>query len=129
MSENPESKFPKSDGMTVPPGYFADLRRQMMEKLPESQPQTPVLEMPRRSSTWEKVRAYVYMAAMFAGVWCMMQMFHLMGSGEQAGAPAMDQSLLAEVVSNDAYLADYLGDMTAYDLYNDLYESGFEFDE
>lgn len=43
-----------------------------MENLPEYQEQ----KQPN-VSTWQRVKPYLYMAAMFAGIWCMMKMFHM----------------------------------------------------
>ncbi|MBD5191570.1 MAG: hypothetical protein HDS88_01635 [Bacteroidales bacterium] len=61
----------RRDGMTVPEGYFADFASKMAQSLPEKEIQAPA---PKRS-LWLKVRPYAYMAAMFAGIWLMMQMF------------------------------------------------------
>lgn len=62
-------------GYTVPPHYFDDFRSKMMENLPEYK----VAEQPKLTA-WQKVKPYLYMAAMFAGIWCMMKMFHTISS-------------------------------------------------
>ena len=64
----------RKDGMTVPDGYFADFQARMEALLPvNEQAETPrEIEAPR--SFWDRVRPFVYMAAMFAGVWCMVKM-------------------------------------------------------
>ena len=59
------------DGMTVPEGYFADFASKMAQALPEKN----LAPENRKRSTWMKIRPYAYMAAMFAGIWLMMQMF------------------------------------------------------
>lgn len=64
-------------GYTVPPGYFDNVRNQILDSLPEYQ--TVVQPRP---STWERVRPYLYMAAMFAGIWCMMKMLHMISSSD-----------------------------------------------
>ncbi len=56
----------RHDGMTVPEGYFADFAARMEAAIPERR----VAEPPVVRSTWQKIRPYVYMAAMFAGIWC-----------------------------------------------------------
>lgn len=62
-------------GYTVPPHYFDNFRSKMMENLPEyTMPVQPKL------SAWQIVKPYIYMAAMFAGIWCMMKMFHIITS-------------------------------------------------
>ena len=60
-------------GYTVPDNYFDSVRSKIMQNLPEYQAPTPV-----KVSTWQKIQPYLYMAAMFAGIWCMMKMFHMM---------------------------------------------------
>lgn len=62
-------------GYTVPPHYFDNVRSKIMDNLPEYQ----VQKQPKLSA-WEKVKPYFYMAAMFAGIWCMMKMFHIISS-------------------------------------------------
>ena len=65
------SKLGKDSGFKVPENYFADFNKKMMESLPE-----PVLTPQVKPSLWVRVRPYVYMAAMFAGIWCMMHVFN-----------------------------------------------------
>ena len=48
----------------VPEGYFEQLTSEVMNKLPEKEPVTSIHRMP---TTWEKIRPWVYMAAMFVG--------------------------------------------------------------
>lgn len=59
-------------GLKVPEGFFETRFKEICDNLPEY-PASPVEE---RLSTWHRVRPYLYMAAMFAGIWLMMQMFH-----------------------------------------------------
>lgn len=66
-------KINRRDGITVPDGYFEQLNRRIMAQLPE----LPAEEEPRRSSLWLKIRPYAYMAAMFGGIYCMMQLFDI----------------------------------------------------
>lgn len=109
-----------TDGMTVPEGYFADFATRMMAQLPERE-EPKVL--PR--TWWQRVRPYAYLAAMFAGIWCMLQIFALMGD---AGAPnpLTDNPVLAEALKSDTFLYDDYGvTVDEYDLYDELYNSGF----
>ena len=64
-------------GYTVPEGYFDSVRSKIMANLPEYQE-----AQPEKISMWKKVQPYIYMAAMFAGIWCMMKMFHMMTSAD-----------------------------------------------
>lgn len=63
-------------GMSVPDGFFEDKFRKIQEELP---PYIAAPE-PERLSLWHRLRPYVYMAAMFAGIWLMMQVFHRVSS-------------------------------------------------
>lgn len=121
---SPEGGWPKSTGMTVPEGYFDSFAARMMEQIPAEEPR--VVEMPRRGF-WKTVRPYVYMAAMFAGIWLMMNMFTLFSPG--VSSPS--QSLLADVTSvqSESYLSDYMADVSDYDLYDGLYDAGFDIPE
>ena len=53
-----------------PEGYFADFAKKMAASLPEKQ-----IPAKRKPTRWLRIRPYVYMAAMFAGVWCMGYLF------------------------------------------------------
>ena len=66
-------KVDRKTGYTVPDNYFDSVRSKIMENLPEYQEKKP-----GNISLWRKVQPYIYMAAMFAGIWCMMKMFHMM---------------------------------------------------
>lgn len=114
-------------GMTVPEGYFDSFADRMMAQLPADEPK--VVELPRRG-LWATVRPYVYMAAMFAGIWLMMNMFSWFGPVKAPDASAdSSQVLFAELVASpqaDTYMTDYVSDVSDYDLYDDLYNSGFD---
>lgn len=48
----------------VPEGYFENLASEVMTQLPEK-PKTEFVQ--REATTWEKIRPWLYMAAMFVG--------------------------------------------------------------
>ena len=66
------SKYGKDPGMRVPDGYFEFLENSIMKSLPAYP------EAPKRNnmSRWQRVKPYVYLAAMFCGIWLMMKVFH-----------------------------------------------------
>lgn len=66
------SKYGKSSGMKVPEGYFSDLQKNVMASLPPY----PVQRKAPQLSRWQRVKPYVYLAAMFCGIWLMMKVFH-----------------------------------------------------
>ena len=80
-------------GMTVPEGYFEAFSTKVMEKLP-AYPEAP---RPKTLSTWERIKPYVYMAAMFAGIWCMMKMFHI--ASQNAASVELDNPPQAVVLA------------------------------
>ena len=65
------NKYGKDPGFKVPENYFEDFNKRMTEMLPDVEI-TPIDVKP---TMWQRVRPLVYMAAMFAGVWCMLQVF------------------------------------------------------
>lgn len=115
------------DGMTVPEGYFDDFTAKMSSMLPEREWEKPDYQeriMPR--SFWQKVRPYVYMAAMFMGVWCMMKMFNLMKSPEDVMVPG-NNPVLAEALNDDSFMSDYyVYDVDETDILEQLYDEGVE---
>lgn len=131
MKENSKilEKIDRHDGMTVPEGYFADFAARMAQQLEptpfEKSATEPQIRAPR--NFWQRVRPYVYMAAMFAGVWCMLKMFTMI-----TGTPdAMQQPspTLAEALGNEVFVNDYvLDNLNQYDLMDELMEEGFDFD-
>lgn len=113
----------RSDGMTMPEGYLADFAQRMKQSLPDLPFEHPVAA-PRRS-TWQKVRPYVYMAAMFAGIWCMMKMFDLMRPAD-ATIPQGYGPELAAAMADDSFISDYyVTEMDESDIYDSLYDDGF----
>lgn len=99
------TKVDRNDGMTVPDGYFDDFAAKMMASLPEKEWESPASKvMPR--SFWQKVRPYVYLAAMFMGVWCMMKMFDLMRS-DSYGLQIENNPVMTAAIGNDHFINDY----------------------
>lgn len=120
-------------GMTVPEGYFDDFIKRMTDSLPAQEwekPQNEKYIIPQRTF-WQKVRPYVYMAAMFAGIWCMMKMFDMMRPSQDYIGLDSNPSL-AEAISDPGFVNDYF--LTNFDgmsdldssIYDDLYEDGFQ---
>jgi len=77
-------KLGKDPGFKVPENYFADFNAKLAESLPEIKITEEV-----KPTLWVRVRPFIYMAAMFAGVWLMMHIFTLgqsSATGEQRAA-------------------------------------------
>ena len=65
-------KYGKDPGFKVPENYFEDFNRRMADMLPDVEI-TPVDIKP---TMWQRLKPLAYLAAMFAGVWCMMSVFN-----------------------------------------------------
>ncbi|MDE6287071.1 MAG: hypothetical protein K2L99_08775, partial [Muribaculaceae bacterium] len=75
---------------------------------------------------WERVRPYVYMAAMFAGVWCMLNLFTT-GAGANELAPIEKNPGMAEALSNDDFMNTYVvDDLSDRDIMDQMLEDGFD---
>lgn len=129
MNQNSDilSKIGGDAGFRTPSGYFDNLAERIDASLPEKQ-----ILPAKRPTRWQRVRPFVYLAAMFAGIWCMMQIFTGLGVKEQNG---LNQEIVAgfQVDSNiDDFLM--LGSVSEYDIltYQDSVASQMEtpaFDE
>ena len=120
-------KVNRNDGMTVPDGYFEQFAAKMAASLPEQEweKKTPKV-MPR--SVWQRVRPYIYLAAMFMGVWCMMKMFDLMRH-DSYGLSIDNNPVMTAALGNDHFINDYFineCDVNDHQLMDDLYETGFD---
>lgn len=114
------------DGMTVPPGYFDDFASRMAASLPKMEWEESDEPKVIRRSMWQKVRPYMYLAAMFMGVWCMMKMFDLMRPSSLSGFST--NPVVTAALGNDSFYHDYMlneGEITDEDLMDDLFETGF----
>lgn len=63
--KNLEDICGKGNPFSVPEGYFEQFTQQMMDKLPEKEP-TIRIEQP--TTTWQRVKPWFYLAAMFCGI-------------------------------------------------------------
>lgn len=115
------TKIDRRTGMTVPDGYFEDFTRRMADMLPEqeweSQPQ------PAKRSLWVKLRPYAYMAAMFAGVWLMLNAVNIIKpNGDSA---MMSDPVIAQAMDDDSFMTDYyMGEFDDYDIVNEMIDNG-----
>lgn len=111
-----------SAGMSVPDGYFDDFKIRMAASLPyRAEAEAPEkAEASQRGGIWRKVRPYVYLAAMFAGIWLMLQMFAMM-AGRQRLMPFESNPVMAEALSDDDFMFDYFyDDLSSYELVDEF---------
>ena len=106
------NKYGKDPGFKVPENYFEDFNKKMVAMLPDVEI-TPVDVKP---TMWQRVRPLVYLAAMFAGVWCMMSVFNYFNGSSNLGV-----SVVAERMTEDnKNVEDFLmsGSVSDYDILN-----------
>lgn len=118
----------KGEGMTVPEGYFEDFAVKMATRLPfREELDTPLAQQKPKNSTWLKFRPYVYLAAMFAGAWCLLKMFSLMSTTTDA-LNIENYPSLSNAIENEQFINDYIiDDISSYDLYDyDMLDSDRE---
>lgn len=113
------------DGLRVPEGYFEDFTLKMSASLPVQEWEREDYNaniMPR--TFWQKVRPYVYMAAMFMGIWCMLKMFDLIKSPDEVMVPG-NNPVLTAALSDDTFMSDYyVYSIDESDLLENLYDEG-----
>ena len=118
------SKLGKEPGFKTPENYFSDFQNNIAEKLPNFS----VSEEKVKPNLWVRFRPYVYMAAMFAGIFCMMKMFDMMRSPNSdlnidnypAVTAAINSGELDNVIMNG---------VDDNDIIESLYETGFSAEE
>ena len=101
------NKYGKDPGFKVPENYFDDFNKKMAEMLPDVEI-TPVDVKP---TMWQRVKPLVYMAAMFAGVWCMMSVFsHFTSSSNLDGVRAVAEKLSDDKGNVDDFIMSGVSD-------------------
>jgi hypothetical protein len=109
------NKYGKDSGFKVPENYFDDFNKRMVDMLPDVEI-TPVDIKP---TMWQRIKPLAYLAAMFAGVWCMMSVFsHFTSSNNLNSVRAVaeklhdDKSNVEEFIMSGA-VSDY--DILSYE--------------
>lgn len=116
------NKIGTEPGFKVPDGYFDNFKKQMSEALPERK-----FEPEAAPSKWLRIRPWVYMAAMFAGVWCMMQIFADMKKANSRNLGFNPE--IADAMQDEKFVDEYMmidNNISDYDLLNELYQEGIE---
>lgn len=107
------NKYGKNPGFKVPENYFEDFNKRMSAMLPDVEI-TPVDIKP---TMWQRVKPLAYLAAMFAGVWCMMSVFsHFNGSGNMNSVGAIAEKMAEDKNNVEDFIMS--GAVSDYDLLN-----------
>ena len=129
--ENSEilNQLGKDAGFKVPENFFADFNKRMAESLPE----ITITETESKPTLWMRVRPFVYMAAMFMGVFLMMKVFDGL-SGKNGGNHDLTAGLVDErnvedlIYTGNASESDFMysEDYLYYDDFAEGEEEGAE---
>lgn len=97
--------------LKVPENYFADFNQRMAEMLPDVEI-TPVDVKP---TMWQRLKPFAYLAAMFAGVWCMMSVFsHFTNTSNLNGVSAVAEKMQDDNSNVDDFIMS--GSVSDYDI-------------
>lgn len=119
----------RRDGMTVPEGFFESFAEEMAGRLPENpEAERPVVLRPK--TTWQRLRPYVYMAAMFAGIWCMLKMFTMMTPSAGVDLSIDNNKVLSSALSDEHFIYDYINDdISSREVWEEMYEDSIDVEE
>ncbi|MBR3451654.1 MAG: hypothetical protein IKH25_02125 [Muribaculaceae bacterium] len=107
------NKYGKDPGFKVPENYFDDFNKKMAAMLPDIEI-TPVDIKP---TMWQRIKPLAYLAAMFAGVWCMMTVFnHFNGVNNVNSVGAVAEKLHSDSRNLDEFIMS--GSVSDYDILN-----------
>lgn len=120
--DNILKKAGKENVFRVPDGYFENLASEVMSRLPEKEKPVFITKEPTK---WEKMKPWLYMAAMFAGAALIIRV----ASADRAPADSMmaKDDTETEIVS-DEYISTVLDNsmLNDYSLYVYLSDAGTE---
>lgn len=109
----------KANPFRVPENYFEQFNREIMDKLPEKE-----IQKPQRVSMWDKVKPWIYMAAMFLGLYFTINF--LTKDAQNSQAEANSQTLAANPGSGSYWSTVQVSEEEFYQyLENQLVEDGY----
>lgn len=97
-----EEKFGRDPGYIVPEGYFDSIYATISAKAAAM----PAPKAPVAPSRWQRIRPFVYLAAMFAGIWCMMKVVTMVNV-EYADSIGNVPVQIAQAMDNDEFYSDF----------------------
>lgn len=103
----------------VPNNYFEDFTQELMNKLPEKEPMPSMPEL----TLWQRVKPWIYMAAMFCGIMLSVRIF--VGKPQQEDFPAISPMEVENVSEEDWEIIIDRIMMDDYTLYQYLTDADF----
>ncbi len=123
-----KEKCGQEPGFRVPDGYFEDLNARIMDSLP-AYPEAP-RAVPL--SFWQKIKPYMYLAAMFAGIWVMMKVFYTVSTDSRYSLDNPPEAIVLALEGNShemEYLYPVISDVQLEEEVSDGYENIEDFKE
>lgn len=77
-----KQKYGTDSGHRLPPDFFEEFRRQTLASLPER-----TIAPAPKLTTWQRLKPYLALAAMFAGIWCILKMVTMMETHQDSASP------------------------------------------
>lgn len=119
-----KERYGTDPGFRVPEGYFEKLHGEIMDKLPAY----PEVERKVELSLWQRLKPYVYLAAMFVGIWLMMNVFHRVSGYGAFSLDNIPETVAVAMASGDDYSLQQM-ETNDYELMNEIAANYDNFDE
>lgn len=105
------SKLGRDSGFKVPENYFENFASKMDQILQEHEVIPEI-----KPTVWNRLRPYIYLTAMFAGIWCMMWIFNDIAS--KTDSNRFNTTIVAGF-QNEENINEFIlhGDISEYDIY------------
>lgn len=113
-----KNEIGRDTGFILPEGSLEKVYAEVSSKLPERAKRKPDV-----ITKWQRIKPYIYMAAMFAGIWCMMKVFHTVSSPEVSleNPPEFVAEAIMELPSTETYGTE--SDLKDFELEAEVSES------
>ena len=95
-------KLRKENPFTVPEGYFDNLTEQILSKIPEKSDEVKLPKVGTQVSWMERIRPWLYMAAVFAGLGFFFKGIMKVTSEKESVITAETQDSTSDPLSNDS---------------------------
>ena len=105
---------------SVPDHYFEDFSQNLMAKLPEKEP----LPLPEEPTLWQRVKPWIYMAAMFCGIMLSVRVF--VGEPQKEEIPHINVTDAENIPDEDWEIIIDRIMMDDYTIYQYLTDANFD---
>lgn len=105
---------------SVPDHYFENFSRNLMAKLPEKEP----LPLPEEPTLWQRVKPWIYMAAMFCGIMLSVRVF--VGEPQKEEIPHINVADAENIPDEDWEIIIDRIMMDDYTIYQYLTDANFD---